>query len=69
MVDADFPQDAIDLSHSLAEAVAAGDQNAAKAALEGLKQIPGQASFIDRWAAMVHGPADSFGGPLQLVEK
>ncbi|MEE2907417.1 MAG: adenylate/guanylate cyclase domain-containing protein [Planctomycetota bacterium] len=69
VVNLDFPQDAIDHSLTLAEAIERGDQKAAQATLIALRGIPGQEAFVDRWSAMVDGPADGFGGPLQLVEK
>ena len=69
VVNLNFPQDAIDLSQALAEAIERGDQQAARTTLDTLRSISGQKDFVDRWAVMVDGPADAFGGPLQLVEK
>lgn len=69
VVSSDFPEDAIELSGALADAIESGDQPAARIALERLEKIPGQEAFAERWAGMVHGSPDSFGGPLQLVEK
>jgi adenylate cyclase len=69
IVSTSFPQEAIDLSETLAEAITAEDQPAARKALEALRQIPGQEKFTERWAEMVEGPSDAFGGPLRLIEK
>ncbi len=69
IVNADFPQEAIDLSAALSDAVTDGNQAAAAKALASLRAIPGQEGFVARWADMVEGPAEGFGGPLQLVEK
>jgi hypothetical protein len=69
IVSTSFPQEAIDLSETLAEAIKAEDQPAARKALDSLRQIPGQDKFTARWAEMVEGPSDAFGGPLRLIEK
>ncbi|MBG81101.1 MAG: hypothetical protein CMJ39_10410 [Phycisphaerae bacterium] len=69
VVSSTFPQEAIDLSAALADAIADGDQPAARAALDSLRRISGQEKFTERWAEMVEGPSDAFGGPLRLIEK
>ncbi len=65
----DFPQEAIDLSADLDDAITNGDQQRARGILAKLSNIPGQQYFVDRWRPMIDGPADGFGGPLRLIEK
>ena len=69
VVGLDFPQEAIDLSAKLDEAVAGGDQQKAREILEKLGNIPGQQGFVDRWRQVIDVPAAEFGGPLRLIEK
>ena len=69
VVDHDFPQEAIELSARLDEAVAGGRQEMARTILDKLDALPDQKAFVERWRQMVDGPAEAFGGPLRLIEK
>lgn len=69
VVGLDFPQEAIDLSAMLDEAMTGGDQRKAREILEKLGNIPGQQGFVDRWRQVIDVPAEEFGGPLRLIEK